>query len=156
MEPEVIAAFIALAGVVLSVGISLIIALLSTRYNYRQLYAETVSKNRMEWINVWRQNISLFLTDAELLHENNRSEEKNCELEKEMLQARSMITIRLNLSEEDHQKLFHAIKTFDYRVDEKQFILKREEIENLARTILKPEWERVKQEAQGKSRNKED
>lgn len=42
MEPEVIAAIIALSGVVLSVGISFIVSLWTRRYNYNQLFAETV------------------------------------------------------------------------------------------------------------------
>ena len=46
MEPEVIAAIIALAGVILSTAISLIIGFWSKRYNYHHLFAETVSQSR--------------------------------------------------------------------------------------------------------------
>ena len=102
MPDEVIAAIIALAGVVLSVGISLMVSLLTRRYNYNQLFAETVSKNRMEWINVWRESVSTFLAIAEVLHEckaagtSTSAESANkvncntcdiCELKKEMLKA---------------------------------------------------------------------
>lgn len=43
---KIIAAIIALAGVILSVGISLMVSLLTRRYNYNQLFAETVSDSR--------------------------------------------------------------------------------------------------------------
>ena len=163
----IIAAIIALAGVILSVGISLLVALLTRRYNYHHLFAETVSKNRMEWINVWRENISTFLAIAETLHESCKKDElcgsgckkdkpcELCELKKEMLKARAMITTRLNMTEELHCLMFAAIKQIDCSQSNTQFEAQREYIEELARKILKPEWERVKNEAQGKNRKKE-
>ena len=154
----IIAAIIALAGVILSVGISLMVALLTRRYNYHHLFAETVSKNRMEWINVWRENISTFLAIAETLHDSGCKKDKPCELcelKKEMLKARAMITTRLNMTEELHCLMFAAIKQIDCSQSNTQFEAQREYIEELARKILKPEWERVKNEAQGKNRKKE-
>ena len=153
----IIAAIIALAGVILSVGISLLVALLTRRYNYHHLFAETVSKNRMEWINVWRENISTFLALAETLHECYKKGTSCalCELKKEMLKARAMITTRLNMTEELHCLMFAAIKQIDCSQSNTQFEAQREYIEELARKILKPEWERVKNEAQGKNRKKE-
>ena len=67
-SPEVIAALIALVGVILSVSITLVLGLATRKYNYNQLFAQTVSSNRMEWINVWRENISTFLAGVKVLH----------------------------------------------------------------------------------------
>ena len=157
LSPEVTAAIIALSGVIVSVGISLLVALLTRRYNYHHLFAETVSKNRMEWINVWRENISTFLAIAETLHECCKKDTpcELCELKKEMLKARAMITTRLNMTEELHCLMFAAIKQIDCSQSNTQFEAQREYIGELARKILKPEWERVKNEAQGKNRKKE-
>lgn len=170
MPDEVIAAIIALAGVILSVGISLMVSLLTRRYNYNQLFAETVSKNRMEWINVWRESVSTFLAIAEVLHKckvvgtSVSTESANkancntcdiCELKKEMLKARETITTRLNMTEELHCLMFAAIKGLDYSSKNTEFPAQCEYIEELTRQILKPEWERVKTEARGKNQKKE-
>ena len=44
-------------------------SLLTLRFHYRQLFAETVSKNRMDWINVWRESLAEFLSVATVLHD---------------------------------------------------------------------------------------
>ena len=64
-----------------------------------------------------------------------------------------MITTRLNMTEELHVMMFGAINDLDYsEEDDKKFNAKCAYIEELARKILKPEWERVKEEAKGKRR----
>ena len=65
MEPEVIAAIIALSGVILSIGISFIVSLWTRRYNYNQLFAETVSESRNKWLNEMRDFISTMLAEAQ-------------------------------------------------------------------------------------------
>ncbi len=162
-SPEVIAALIALGGVLVSVLITLLLGLSTGKYNYNQLFAETVSKNRMDWINVWRENISTFLACAKVLHKfystnwktaDNNSKEADKFDEDDYLfkleQSRSMITTRLNMKEEMHVLMFGAINKLDYDKDNDKFNAQCEYIEKLARSILKPEWERVKEEAKGK------
>ena len=153
MHNEITAALIALGGVVVSVLVTIAFGIITHRYNYNQLFAQTISSNRMEWINVWRENISKFLACAEFLHKHKDKKcEKCCEYEKEMYQAKSMIGSRLNLTEENHVLMKASLDNFDYNDDEKTFIAKREYILELARQILKPEWERLKDEAKGKRR----
>lgn len=65
MDSEVIAAIIALSGAILSIGISLIISLWTRRYNYNQLFAETVSESRNKWLNEMRDFISTMLAEAQ-------------------------------------------------------------------------------------------
>ena len=67
MSDEIIAALIAVGGVIASILVTLLIDWLKTSFNYKDLYARTVSGNRTEWINVWRENIALFLANAETL-----------------------------------------------------------------------------------------
>ncbi|MDE7372449.1 MAG: hypothetical protein K2N18_00105 [Clostridia bacterium] len=165
VSPEVIAAIIALIGVLVSVLITLILGLATRKYNYNQLFAQTVSSNRMEWINVWRENISTFLACAKVLHkyysagasaiDNNSAKDDKFD-ENDYLfkleQSRTMITTRLNLKEDMHVMMFGAINQLDYGKDNGKFNLQCEYIEELARSILKPEWERVKEEAKAKRR----
>lgn len=164
-NPEVIAALIALGGVILSVLVSVLFHIGTTRYNYNQLFAQTVSNNRMDWINVWRENISKFLACTELLIEHKceckkkndcegcKCDCKDCkiiEYKKEFYESRGMITSRLNMEEELHILMFAAINQIHYDNAREEFIPKREYILELERKILKNEWERVKDEARGK------
>ena len=89
MEPEVIAAIIALSGVVLSVGISFIVSLWTRRYNYNQLFAETVSESRNKWLNEMRGFISTMLAEAQ---------SRNSGRTKKYWKARNEIMLRLNLN----------------------------------------------------------
>lgn len=161
MKPEVAAAIIALGGVILSALVTIIINSGRTRYNYNQLFAETVSNNRMDWINVWRENISKFLACAEILNRCNcpnknpgNGQACTCRdlmaYKKEFYESRAMITSRLNMSEELHVLMFAAINQISFETTDAEFVAKREYILELARAILKPEWERLKDEAKGK------
>ena len=119
------------------------------RFNYNQLYAQTVSSNRMDWINLWRENISKFLACAEILHKHQKSSDELMKIEKEMYEARTMITSRLNLNEKNHTTMLVLMNSFSVYCSDEVFLNQREAILSLAREILKPEWERVKKEAEG-------
>ena len=67
-DPAVISALIAFGGVIISILVTIAFGVITNRYNYNQLFAQTISNNRMDWINVWRENISKFLACAEFLH----------------------------------------------------------------------------------------
>lgn len=149
MSNEVIAAIIALCGVILSAAVSLVFGLANSKYNYRQLYAETVSANRMDWINVWRQNVSKFLACAEIIHKHSNCA-KTLQFEKEMYEARAMIVSRLNLDENDHKLMYLLINSFAIHGSRQDFQKSKELLLSQARKILKNEWERVKREAKGK------
>lgn len=149
------------------------------KFSYKQLFAQTISSNRMDWINVWRENVSKFLACAEIIHDHevqknkiskkrvtckkgkcivvvfyptsNETDNKIIEYRKEMLEARAMIISRLNLNEQDHIDMMAALDLFDCNCSEEQFNLQRELVLELTRQILKPEWERLKREAKGKN-----
>ena len=144
----------ALLGAIGGALLSFLASWLTLKFNYHQLFAETVSKNRMEWINVWRENISKFLACAEILQKCSLTTEcDNCkivEYKKEFYESRAMITSRLNMDEELHVLMFAAINQIDFKTPDLEFAAMREYILELARKILKPEWERVKKEAKGK------
>ena len=127
--------------------------MVANRYNYRKLYAETVSGNRMDWINAWRESVAEFLAASRTLHSFAvRYGEKYDEYVYRRELAKERIVARLNLIERDHVAFFAALEAVDYTKSDKGFITACVCVETLTREILKPEWERVKKEAKGKGR----
>jgi len=137
----------ALIGAIIGAVFGFIASWLTLRFNYHQLFAQTVSSNRMDWINVWRENIAKLLACAEVLHSKKPSD--HCKCEKEFFEARAMIIIRLNPKEPKHVLMNKLLENFDYKINNKNFNTQKEAIIELAQSILKPEWERVKKEAKG-------
>ncbi len=155
MNTEVTVAVITVCGVIFSTTITLVVGFWSKRHNQSQLFAEVVSENRIEWMNSLRINLSKFLANAETLRDYSLSSDKDGEkykqyvaLKREMLEAKGLVTTRLNLEKELQRLMFTAIKDFDYTSE--NFTAKRIYVEDLARRILRPEWDSVKNEAKGK------
>lgn len=155
MESEVIAAIIALSGVVLSVGISFIVSLWTRRYNYNQLFAETVSESRNKWLNEMRGFISTMLAEVKNSCSLGKGKKicKNADCQfksadtrtKEYWKARNEIMLRLNLNEPLHLMLKNEILTLDNNNNKKTI----ENIISISQLLLKEEWEKVKKEAKG-------
>ena len=155
MDAEVIAAWIALGGVIISVSLSTLIGLLSTRFNYKQLFAQTVSSNRMNWIDNFREEFSIFIGTACYL----RNSSCHCKgYKKEIItaeRARVKLLTRLN---QDTTKLGNEFnEVFASRLNDINLYApatitsdKIEALISLSRAILEPEWNRVKREAKGK------
>ena len=151
MDVEVKAALIAFMGVIASIIVTIVFNAITNRFNYRKLFAETVSGNRMDWINVWRENVSVFLAASRVLHSfHERHGKEFDEYVYKQQMAKEMVITRLNLKESQHSAFLVAIENVDYKADEKSFCCACKMVEILAREILKPEWERVKREAKGK------
>ena len=94
------------------------------RFSYKQLFAETVSKNRMDWINVWRENVSKFLACAEVLHDmkpRENSKINNCslkaDLKKEMFEDFKVNFERL--AEDAHTEEFVPVIKIDKNTNKK-------------------------------------
>lgn len=137
--------------------IGYIISLLTLRFNYKQLYAQTVSSTREKWLCIFRENLSKFLACAEVLNKwnctnQNCSNKEKCKYEKEFYESRGMLVSRLNLEEELHVLMFSAINQIDYEKPCAEFIAKRDAVYEIARNLMKEEWECVKDEARGKNK----
>lgn len=154
-----IGAVIAFCGVVLSTGISLIVALGTKRYNYNQLFAETVSQSRNKWLNEMRSFISAMLAEVKnpspsskngggTLSQNSAAQAIATERTNEYWKARNQIILRLNVTETLQESLYHEILKLDCvnNSDEEQTI---QNIITLSQLLLKDEWEKVKKEAKG-------
>lgn len=144
MSDGITPALIALGGVFLSAFVSYLVSVKTTRYNYKQLFAETVSQSRNKWLNEMRGFISTILEVAK----------KECVSGKEpvasdeYLKARAEILLRLNMKESLHIFLENEIEKLDHANSNNVDDISRK-ILTISRTILKEEWEKVKAEAKG-------
>lgn len=150
-------ALIGLIGGLIGSLITLIIGLLTTRFSYNNLFADTVSKSRNNWINTWRDELSNFLAIADMLrHETTTKKECNeheyIELLKEYHIAKNKIIMRLNLNEKRHQEVYLLINKIAYEepLGDDDYKVAKEALMAVSRDLLKEEWERVKLEAKGK------
>lgn len=150
-------AIIGLIGGLIGSLITLVIGLLTTRFSYNNLFADTVSKSRNNWINTWRDELSKFLAIADMLrHENTTkkacNENEYIELLKEYHIAKNKIIMRLNLNEKRHQEVYLLINKIAYEksLGNDDYKVAKEALMAVSRDLLKEEWERVKLEAKGK------
>lgn len=156
MEPEVIAAIIAFAGVILSTAISLIIGFWGKRYNYHHLFAETVSQSRNKWLNEMREYISEMLANKRRMVYGNVDEMSAVEICNKYDTCKFQVLMRLNINESDHRQLRALIIELDgYGVQKlgqtavKQYEATELAIIEISRKILKEEWDKVKLESKG-------
>lgn len=152
MADEIILALIS-GGAIGSI-FTFIIAIRGLKFDYNKLFAETISGSRNEWLNQFRNEITKFLTLNEILMENMNKEYKETEEYrlniKEWHNCKNIILIRLNMSEETHQKLYTLINTISFNiVNPRKYIILKEVLMDTTRKLIKIEWERVKEEARG-------
>lgn len=143
---------IGLIGALIGAVLAFISSSLALKLGCRQLFAETVSKNRNEWINAFRANISNFLACAEMLYKFGDKEESSVTHEKEMREARALIITSLNTKEREHVLMYGALTAIDCSPENTRFYEQQLCILELTQKILKPEWERVKSEARGRKK----
>ena len=141
-------ALIGLIGGLIGSLITLIIGLLTTRFSYNNLFADTVSKSRNNWINIWRDELSNFLAIADMLRHETTTK-KACN---EYHIAKNKIIMRLNLNEKRHQEVYLLINKIAYEepLGDDDYKVAKEALMAVSRDLLKEEWERVKLEAKGK------
>lgn len=162
-------ALIGFLGAILGAGIALLGTMLTNKLGYKNLFAEVVSKNRMDWINNFREELSVFLGTAKFVHDcytnkssscmiNCQNTGMCCELACNAERARVKLLTRLNqdISKEGNEynkKFATLISEFKiFNIDD-DFIDKYNEIIKVARGILEPEWVKVKKEAKGENQN---
>lgn len=139
-----------LCGIIATV-VSMITSNITTRFSYKQLFAETVSQSRNKWLNEMRGFISIMLTEVQKPCSNKNAQDNDSssarhERTSDYWKARNEIMLRLNLNEPLHLMLKNEILNLDNNSDEKTI----ENIIAISQTLLKEEWEKVKKEARGK------
>lgn len=159
-----------LLGAILGAGIALLGTMLTNKLGYKNLFAEVVSKNRMDWINNFREELSVFLGTAKFVHDlclkkcslcdetKCLDKAERCKLICDLEKARVKLLTRLNqdISKDgnEYNKKFAAlISELQIFNTDDDFIDKYNEIIKVARGILEPEWVKVKKEAKGENQN---
>lgn len=136
---------IALIGALVGAVLGIFGTALTLRFNYRQLYAETVSSNRNEWRYQLREFIATMLSEA--------YECAGLEKSKTYYLNRNQVLSRLNLKEPLHKMMEHLIYELDkvyVGIDYKEhFLTLQQNIIDVSQKLLKLEWETVKKEAKG-------
>ena len=130
-----------LIGALVGSTLTFIASYLMLRFNYRQLFAQTVSQSRNCWLNKMRENIAIMLAEGR----KNACSYKS----KEFYVAKNEVLLRLNTSEPLHLMLFHEIEKIEQAKDENLYNQYEENIIKIYEELLKREWERVKKEAKG-------
>lgn len=144
----------------------------TNQINMRKLFAETVSKSRMEWITSFRNEIGIIVAAIKMRNhviggiccglEAGKVECADCkeckkkyytETVPEALKAVSTLCTRLNMNitkkgNEYNGILDEMLSRIDFYEKNKGDI-SEEDFISIARDILEPEWRRVKDEARG-------
>jgi len=141
-----------LIGAFIGAFATMFVGVLSNRFSYKSLFAETISKSRNNWINIWRDEIANFLAIADILRfEKGKIDDKYIELMKEYHIAKNKIIMRLNMNEKRHQEVYLLINKIAYEeIDDEEYRVLKESLMAVTQNLLKNEWERVKLEARGK------
>lgn len=144
----------------------------TNQINMQKLFAETVSKSRMEWITSFRNEIGIIVAAIKM---RNYVLERNCvnsekckekcsdceecrkkyytEIVPDALKAVSTLRTRLNMNitkkgNEYHGILDDMLRGIDF-YKKKTNDVSDEDLISVTRKILEPEWGRVKDEAMG-------
>lgn len=129
-----------------------IVGAMTLRFHYKNLYADTVSKNRMDWINNFREEMSTIIATVQ-------SVRGKCQNKDELIydaeKARAKLLTRLNQDtskkgNEYNKTLTQILEKLDFNQAANSSNDVIPTLIELTRKILEPEWQRVKREAKGK------
>lgn len=144
-------------GAVLGGVIGFIASWLTLKYNYKRLFAETVSSNRMDWINKFRDEFAIIIGTIQILK---NSEPPYSDYRADILQAeqaRMRLLTRLNMHTErlgnEYNEVFaERLGSLSFYAPEQVSEDDIQKLIQLARKILESEWQRVKKEAKGEQK----
>ena len=144
----------------------------TNQINMQKLFAETVSKSRMEWITNFRNEIGIIVAAIRMRNyvlernccnlENGKGKCSDCEecqkkyyteIVPRALEAVSTLRTRLNMNITRNGNEYNGIlEDILSRIDfyeKKKNDVSGEDLISITRKILEPEWRRVKDEARG-------
>lgn len=120
----------------------------------RTIYNDSVSQRRNVWLNEMREYISKMLAYKKVLDDSKQNQNQNqtpsADIEKYIAEyeiAKNQVLIRLNMTEEKHMLLKKAIEDLDFGARDYDDVAPK--LVEIARSILKEEWEKVKRETKG-------
>lgn len=148
MQPEIYSGILgALLGAVVTA--------FTIRFNYKDLYARSISKNRMEWINNFREEVAVIVATLKTISgKKPEVSESNYSIIYSAEKARAKLLTRLNLDtskkgNEYNQVMADVLNEIDFKKSNQDNKSYEKALIDLSRKILEPEWNRVKREAGG-------
>ena len=143
--------YVLAAGVAVTLILGIWNAIVNYQANRRTTFVNTVTSQRIKWIEQLRQDIALFsgltyhwcFTDVE-----GKPEEQ--EIIKELDRLRHVIRLRLNPAGKDDQeieKLIVEIPRLTAPINEAKLVEALERLTRATQRLLKDEWEKVKKES---------
>lgn len=158
---------LAFIGGIIGVVVGFLGSWLALKFNYKQLFADTVSKNRMDWINNFREELSIVLGTYKALSymkiQADKGKPKKPDPNKPIPkikpadvlkaeQARVKLLTRLNQDTAKASNEYNAIfadklRSINFYCGYNKKLYN--ELIDYSRKILEVEWRRVKKEAQG-------
>jgi hypothetical protein len=121
--------------------------------NRRTTYINSVTAERVKWINALRENISKYagLTYNWVISNVEEGGEESKEILKEIDQVRILIQLQLNPNEELSQNIIAWIDNVSQSTHESQKEQLKENLKGMVtdvQSLLKEEWDKVKDEAE--------
>lgn len=140
---------------IFSIVTTFAIGLANVVFNYknssRTQYINTITSERIKWINSIRENVSEFCGKARFLaYWGDESPDEKKDRIKELNYLFNLIRLQLNPKGEADQKIFNVLKAITGVASPNSveaYCKKEEELVTLVQEYLKTEWDRVKKEA---------
>ena len=141
-DPQVVAAMIALIGVVVSIVVSAVISLIVAR---RSSYINAVTAERSKWIDKLRENIADLLGTCGALYRGEKQDRQKAD------RLIAVITMQLNPKGDIDKNIIDLLALFLEKAEKKCGNYKTMEKATVrhAQFLLKAEWKQVKLEAMG-------
>jgi hypothetical protein len=140
------------AGVVVTFVLGVWNLVANLRANKRTTFINTVTSQRIKWIEQLRQDISAFAgLTYHWSHSDLEGKSNEAEVVKEIDRLRHVIRLRLNPSGEQDKIIEALIAEIPHYTDpsrQKELVDALERLTRATQALLKEEWEKVKQESQ--------
>lgn len=137
--------------------IGFVSSFLLLRFNYKQLFAQTVSNNRMNWIDNFREEFSVFIGTVKYIkyrkYYQSVTEDHIIQAEKSRVKLLTRLNQNTDVIGNEFNEIF-AKKLSEIRLEDENTITdeKIDLLISISREILEPEWRKVKEEAKGERR----
>jgi hypothetical protein len=124
--------------------VSLIVVSITNKQSKNELYAQTVSSERMKWIENVRENLVELIVFCKTKDGETKDEQENSKKCFERCRANLLLRLHPEDKNQNGKKLEHLIDEMDFgQIDASM----AQKIKDIGQKLLKKEWERVKAEA---------
>ena len=143
-----------ISSAIIGAFVGFLSSLLFLRCDYRQLFAQTVSNSRMNWIDNFREEFSIFIGTAKYIKHREYfqtvTEDHIIQAEKSRVKLLTRLNQNIDIIGNEFNEVF-AKKLNEIHLQDSSTITdeKIDMLISLSREILEPEWQKVKKEAKG-------